>query len=56
MIHFNIILASTFRSSTWPLLFQLCDKNFVCFSHFPHACYLFHSSMPLTILGEEYKL
>jgi hypothetical protein len=36
----NIILQSTRRSFEWSLLFRFSNRNFVCISHVPHACYM----------------
>jgi hypothetical protein len=38
MIHFNIILPSTTRSSEWPLPFRFSDRNLACISRLSHAC------------------
>jgi len=36
----NIIFSYTPRSSEWSPTFRFTDQNFVCISHFFHACYM----------------
>jgi hypothetical protein len=40
MIHFNIILPPKSRSSQWSVPFTVPNKNYVCISLLPYACYM----------------
>jgi len=61
IIHSNIILPYTPRSSEWSLPYRFSDQNFVFISNFYTACYKPSNLIPLglvtlIILGEACKL